>query len=160
MISFFDIFKKQNYDYASMIESIVVEIKDHLAKILKKDGKITSKNVTDYLKELSATFSPLGDKITSKTKVFNFFLDSSQPLLKPFQFFIYLNSLPEYFSIEVMGNDEFAGFLLNYDSNKKEIEVRCKYINSGLPQKPTKDAETLMKKLIKKNLFVKNNFYE
>lgn len=160
MISFFDIFKKQNYDYASMIESIVVEIKDHLAKILKKDGKITSKNVTDYLKELSATFSPLGDKITSKTKVFNFFLDSSQPLLKPFQFFIYLNSLPEYFSIEVMGYDEFAGFLLNYDSNKKEIEVRCKYINSGLPQKPTKDAETLMKKLIKKKLFVKDSFYE
>jgi hypothetical protein len=160
MISFFDIFKKQNYDYASMIETIVLEIKDHLVKILKKNGTITSKNVTDYLKELSATFSPLGDKITSKTKVFNFFLESSQPLLKPFQFFIYLNSLPEYFSIEVMGDDEFAGFLLNYDSNKKEIEVRCKYVNSGLPQKPTKDAETLMKKLIKKNLFVKDNFYE
>lgn len=160
MISFFDIFKKQNYDYASMIETIVVEMKDHLAKILKKNGTITSKNVTDYLKELNATFNPLEDKITSNTKDFNFFLDSPQPLLKPFQFFIYLNNLPEYFSIEVMGDNEFAGFLLNYDSNKKEIEVRCKYINHGLPEKPTKDAETLMKKLIKKNLFVKDNFYE
>jgi len=143
-----------------MIENIVVEMKDHLAKILKKKGTITSKDVTDYLKELSATFSPLGDKITRKTKKFNFFLDRPQPLLKPFQFFIYLNSLPEYFSIEVMGDDEFAGFLLNYESNKKEIEVRCKYVNSGLPEKPTKDAETLMKKLIEKRLFVKDSFYE
>jgi len=160
MVSFLNIFKKQNYDYASMIESIVVEMKNHLAKILKKKGTIISKDVTDYLKELSATFNPLGDKITSKTKVFNFFLDRPQPLLKPFQFFIYLNSLPEYFSIEVMGDDEFAGFILNYESNKKEIEVRCKYINSGLPEKPTKDAETLMKKLIEKRLFVKDSFYE
>ena len=160
MVSFFNIFKKVNYDYASMIENIVLEMKDHLAKILKKKGTITSKDVTDYLKELSATFSPLGDKITSKTKVFNFFLDRPQPLLKPFQFFIYLNSLPEYFSVEVMGDNEFAGFLLNYESNKKEIEVRCKYVNSGLPEKPTKDAETLMKKLIKKKLFVKDSFYE
>jgi hypothetical protein len=160
MVSFFNIFKKVNYDYASMIENIVVEMKDHLAKILKKKGTITSKDVTDYLKELSATFSPLGDKITRKTKKFNFFLDRPQPLLKPFQFFIYLNSLPEYFSIEVMGDDEFAGFLLNYESNKKEIEVRCKYVNSGLPEKPTKDAETLMKKLIEKRLFVKDSFYE
>ena len=160
MVSFFNIFKKVNYDYASMIENIVVEMKDHLAKILKKKGTITSKDVTDYLKELSATFSPLGDKITSKTKDFNFSLDRPQPLLKPFQFSIYLNSLPEYFSIEVMGDDEFAGFILNYESNKKEIEVRCKYINSGLPEKPTKDAETLMKKLIEKRLFVKDSFYE
>ena len=158
MISFFNIFKKQNYDYASMIETIVVEMKDHLTKIFNKNGTITSKNVTDYLKELGATFNPIGDKISSKTKDFNFFLERPQPLLKPFQFFIYLNSLPEYFSIEVMGDNEFAGFLLNYDSNKKEIEVRCKYINSGLPQKPTKDAETLMKKLIKKRLFVKDSF--
>ena len=160
MVSFFNIFKKVNYDYASMIENIVVEMKDHLAKILKKKGTITSKDVTDYLKELSATFSPLGDKITRKTKKFNFFLDRPQPLLKPFQFFIYLNSLPEYFSVEVMGDNEFAGFLLNYESNKKEIEVRCKYVNSGLPEKPTKDAETLMKKLIEKRLFVKDSFYE
>ena len=160
MVSFFNIFKKVNYDYASMIENIVVEMKDHLAKILKKKGNITSKDVTDYLKELSATFNPLGNKITSKTKDFNFFLDRSQPLLKPFQFFIYLNSLPEYFSIEVMGDNEFSGFLLNYESNKKKIEVRCKYVNSGLPEKPTKDAETLMKKLIKKKLFVKDSFYE
>tara|TARA_B100001063_G_scaffold141091_1_gene131805 strand:- start:1408 stop:1890 length:483 start_codon:yes stop_codon:yes gene_type:complete len=160
MISFFNIFKKQNYDYASMIETIVVEMKDHLTKIFNKNGAITSKNLTDYLKELDATFNPIGDKISSKTKDFNFFLERPQPLLKPFQFFIYLNSLPEYFSIEVMGDNEFAGFLLNYDSNKKEIEVRCKYINSGLPQKPTKDAETLMKKLIKKKLFVKDSFYK
>ena len=59
-----------------------------------------------------------------------------------------------------MGDNEFAGFLLNYESNKKEIEVRCKYVNSGLPEKPTKDAETLMKKLIEKRLFVKDSFYE
>ena len=160
MVSFLNIFKKQNYDYASMIESIVVEMKNHLAKTLKKKGTIISRDVTDYLKELSATFNPLGNKITSKTKDFNFFLNRSQPLLKPFQFFIYLNSLPEYFSIEVMGDNEFAGFLLNYESNKKEIEVRCNYINSGLPEQPTKDAETLMKKLIKKRLFVKDRSYK
>jgi hypothetical protein len=160
MVSFFNIFKKVNYDYSSMIENIVVNMKDHLTKILKKNGTITSKDVTDYLKELSATFSPLGDKITRKTKDFNFFLDRPQPLLKPFQFFIYLHGLPEYFSIEVMGDNEFAGFLLNYESNKKEIEVSCKYVNSGLPEKPTKDAEILMKKLIEKKLFVKDSFYE
>ena len=59
-----------------------------------------------------------------------------------------------------MGDNEFAGFLLNYESNKKEIEVRCNYINSGLPEQPTKDAETLMKKLIKKRLFVKDRSYK
>ena len=87
-------------------------------------------------------------------------LDQSQPMLKPFQFFIYLNELPDHFSIEVMGDDEFAGFLLNCESNKKEIEVRSKYVNSGVPEAPTKDAETLMKKLIKKKLFIKDSYYE
>ena len=154
------IFKKQNYDYASMLEKIVVEMKDHFSGILKKKGTITSKDVTSYLKGMDASLNPLGDKITSKTKDFDFTLDKPQPLLTPFQFFIYLNYLPEYFSIEVMGNNEFAGFLLNYESNNEEIEVRCKYVNSGIPEEPTKDAETLMKKLIKKKLFVKDSFYE
>ena len=160
MVSFFNIFKKVNYDYASMIENIVVNMKDHFMRILTKKGKITSKDVMDYLKTLNATFNQFGKKITSKTKDFNFTLDQSQPMLKPFQFFIYLNELPDHFSIEVMGDDEFAGFLLNCESNKKEIEVRSKYVNSGVPEAPTKDAETLMKKLIKKKLFIKDSYYE
>ena len=143
-----------------MIENIVVNMKDHFMRILTKKGKITSKDGMDYLKTLNATFNQFGKKITSKTKDFNFMLDQSQPMLRPFQFFIYLNELPDHFSIEVMGNDEFAGFLLNYESNKKDIEVSCKYVNSGLSEKPTKDAETLMKKLIKKKLFVKDSFYK
>ena len=160
MVSILNIFKKQNYDYASMIENIVLEMRNYLKDCLKKKGTITSKDVMEYLKDLDVTFNPLGDKITNKTKDFNFTLDKSQPLLKPFQFFIYLSYLPEYFSIEVMGNNEFAGFLLNYQSNNKEIEVRSKYINSGIPEKPTKDAETLMNKLIQKKLFIKDSFYE
>tara|TARA_B100000795_G_C22457511_1_gene308007 strand:+ start:55 stop:537 length:483 start_codon:yes stop_codon:yes gene_type:complete len=158
MISFLKIFKKQNYDYASMLENIVVEMKGHLSEILKRKNIITSNDVTSYLNEMGASLSPLEDKITSKTKDFYFTLDNPQPLLKPFQFFIYLNYLPEYFSIEVMGNNEFAGFLLNYQSNNEEIEVRCKYVNSGIPEEPTKGAETLMKKLIKKKLFVKDSY--
>ncbi len=157
MVSFFNIFKKQNYDYAAMIENIVVEMREHFEGILRRKNTITSKDVTLYLKQLSAT--PI-EKITSKTKDFYFTLDKPQPLLEPFQFSFYLSFLPEYFSIEVIGNNEFAGFLLNCESNKKEIEVRSKYINSGIPEAPTKDAETLMKKLIKKKLFIKDSYYE
>lgn len=92
-----------------------------------KKVTITSKNVTEYLKHSDVTFNPLEDKVTNKTKDFNFTLDKAQPLLKPFQFFIYLSYLPEYFSIEVIGNNEFAGFLLNYQSNNKETEVRSSF---------------------------------
>lgn len=157
MVSFFNIFKKQNYDYAAMIENIVIEMREHFEGILRRKNTITSKDVSLYLKQLSA--SPIG-KITNKTKDFYFTLDKPQPLLEPFQFSFYLSFLPEYFSIEVIGNNEFAGFLLNCESNKKEIEVRSKYINSGIPEAPTKDAETLMKKLIKKKLFIKDSYYE
>lgn len=160
MISFLKIFKKQNYDYAAMIENIVVEMRDHFKGILKRKNNITSKDVLEYLKKLDARFNPLDDKITNKTKDFVFTLDKVQPILQPFQFFIYLGYLPEYFAIEVMGNKEFAGFLLNCESNKEEIEVRCKYVNSGIPEKPTKDAEKLMKKLIKKKQFIKDSYYE
>ena len=134
-----------------------MEMRGHFEDILRRKNTITSKDVSLYLKQLSA--SPIG-KITSKTKDFYFTLDKPQPLLEPFQFSFYLSFLPEYFSIEVMGNNEFAGFLLNCESNKKEIEVRSKYINSGIPETPTKDAETLMKKLIKKKLFIKDDYYE
>lgn len=153
-------FKKQNYDHAAMIENLVVEMRDHFNGILKRKKTITSKDVMMYLKKLDATFNPLDGKITSKTKNFHFTLDKPQPLLKPFQFLIYLDYLPEYFSIEVMGNEEFVGFLLNCESNNEEIQVRCKYVNSGIPEEPTKDAEKLMKKLIKKKLFIKDSYYE
>ena len=113
-----------------------------------------------YLKLKNASFGMFHEKITSKTKQFDFSLDKDQPALKHFLFHIYLNYLPEYFSIEIMGNDKFTGFLLNYESNKEKIEVRCKYINSGIPDKPTKNAETLMKKLIKEELFVKDSYYD
>ena len=50
MISFLKIFKKQNYDYASMLENIVMEMKGHFLEILKRKDIITSNDVTSYLK--------------------------------------------------------------------------------------------------------------
>ena len=160
MFSFLKKSKKQNYEYVSLLENILVKMKNHFLGILKRKDSITSNDVTLYLNKIDASFNPLEDKITSKTKNFSFTLNKPQPSLKQFQFLIYLDYLPKYFSIEVIGNDKFAGFLLNYESNNEEIEVRCKYINSGIPEKPTKDAEILMKNLIKKRLFVKDNYYE
>ena len=68
MVSFFNIFKKVNYDYAAMIENIIVNMKDHFMRILKK-GKITSKDVMDYLKTLNATFNQFGKKLQAKQKI-------------------------------------------------------------------------------------------
>ena len=52
MVSFFNIFKKVNYDYASMIENIIVNMKDHFMRILTKKGKITSKDAETLMKKL------------------------------------------------------------------------------------------------------------
>jgi len=84
MISFLKIFKKQNYDYAAMIENIVVEMRDHFKGILKRKNNITSKDVLEYLKKLDARFNPLDDKITNKKKEFVFTLDKVQPIIQPF----------------------------------------------------------------------------
>ena len=154
------IFFKNKSDPKSIIEETILDMRKHFSEILDKNKNITSKDVMSYLKLKNASFGMFHEKITSKTKQFDFSLDKDQPALKHFLFHIYLNYLPEYFSIEIMGNDKFTGFLLNYESNKEKIEVRCKYINSGIPDKPTKNAETLMKKLIKEELFVKDSYYD
>ena len=57
--------------------------------------------------------------------------------------------MPERFCIEVIGNDDYSGFLLSSDSDKKEIRIKASYVDFVLKEKPTKSASELKEQMLK-----------
>ena len=150
MINFFKMFDNTE-NYSTLIEEKVLKIKNHFQKISTRNKKITTKNVMDYLKENKAKINILDDQPKKKTDQFNFTFYED---LKPFLFIIFLNNMPKFFCIEVIGNDDYEGFLLSSDSNYKKIIIKDDYVDFILKNKPTKLAKLLKNELIKKKNFI------
>ena len=62
--------------------------------------------------------------------------------------------MPKFFCIEVIGNNEYEGFLLSSDSDSDKIKIKDNYVDSILKGKPTKLASFLKKQMMKKTNFV------
>ena len=110
------------------------------------------------MNEIKATYSPL-DKINSKTLSFHFSLTELYPEIEDFKYFVFTIDLafqPEYFSLEIIGDSKYNGFLLEWNSNKKKIELEYNYVSSAIPEKPTVMSKILVKKLAKNNIFTIN----
>ena len=89
-MSFFkNFFEQENYDYSNMLENILLEIKKYFLQILKKNKKISHKDIMKYLTIHMATFNQLSEKPKKNDKQYTFMLEKSQPLLKSFQFYIF-----------------------------------------------------------------------
>ena len=137
--------------HSSLIESKVLDMKDYFLKIYKTNKKITTKQVLDYLKKNNALLNALDDKPTKNTDRFDFTFKDG---LEPFLFIIFLNEMPEHFCVEVIGNNEYEGFLLSSDSDSDKIKIKDNYVDSILKGKPTKLASFLKKQMMKKTNFV------
>ena len=155
-MSFFkNFFEQENYDYSNMLENILLEMKKYFLQILKKNKKISHKDIMKYLTIQIATFNQLSEKPKKNDKQYTFMLEKSQPLLKSFQFYILLHDMPEFFCLEVEGFNEYEGFLLSLNSNEEKIKVTGNHVGIVKSGHPTKYSKKLANKMLKKKIFTK-----
>ena len=144
MSSFFKSIFDNNYPV--LIDQSIKDIKQHFLKIIEKKKKITTEDVLDFIKKNDASLNFLDDKPKKNTDQFNFVFKDN---LKPFLYILFLNEMPERFCIEVIGNDDYSGFLLSSDSDKKEIRIKGSSVDFVLKEKPTKSASELKEQMLK-----------
>ena len=133
-------------NYPVLIDQSIKDIKQHFLKIIEKKKKITTEDVLDFIKKNDFSLNSLDDKPKKNTDQFDFVFKDN---LKPFLYILFLNEMPERFCIEVIGNDDYSGFLLSSDSDKKEIRIKASYVDFVLKEKPTKSASELKEQMLK-----------
>ena len=137
--------------YSRFMDWRVKDMKKNFTKIFKKNKKINTKEILNYIKKNNGKLNILDDKPTKKTDQFNFTFEDE---LVPFLFIIFLHEMPERFCIEVLGNDDYAGFLLSSDSDDKNFKVSNTYISFMSNEKPTELAKLLKNKMMKLKNYV------
>ena len=132
--------------YSSLIDKTVNDIQQYFLKIFKKNKKITTKDVLDYLKKNNAFLNDLDDKPKKNTDQFSFTFKDG---LESFLFILFLHEMPERFCIEVIGYNDYVGFLLSSNPDNKNIRIKDTYIDIIFKEKPTKLAKRLKDEMIK-----------